>query len=93
MSIHQLNFSGKDKVEVAIDRLKSFEPEEGYHLAFSGGKDSVVIKALADMAQVKYDAHYNLTSVDPPELVQCFRNANRRTELLFLRRKERAVNG
>lgn len=55
---------------MAIDRLKTFEPPEGYYLAFSGGKDSVVIKALADMAQVKYDAHYNLTSVDPPELVQ-----------------------
>lgn len=68
--IHQLNMHGKDKVQVAIDRLKAFEPPEGYYLAFSGGKDSVVIKALADMAGVKYDAHYNLTSVDPPELVQ-----------------------
>lgn len=68
--IHQLNMQGKDKVQVAIDRFKTFEPPEGYYLAFSGGKDSVVIKALADMAGVKYDAHYNLTSVDPPELVQ-----------------------
>lgn len=68
--IHQLNINGKDKVQVAIDRLKAFEPPEGYYLAFSGGKDSVVVKALADMAEVKYDAHYNLTSVDPPELVQ-----------------------
>lgn len=68
--IHQLNMQGKDKVQVAIDRLKTFEPPEGYYLAFSGGKDSVVIKALADMAEVKYDAHYNLTSVDPPELVR-----------------------
>ena len=68
--IHQLNMQGKDKVQVAIDRLRAFEPPEGYYLAFSGGKDSVVIKALADMANVKYDAHYNLTSVDPPELVQ-----------------------
>lgn len=68
--IHQLNIYGKDKVQVAIDRLKAFEPPEGYFLAFSGGKDSVVIKALADMAEVKYDAHYHLTSVDPPELVQ-----------------------
>lgn len=58
--IHQLNMCGKDKVQVAIDRLKAFEPPEGYYLAFSGGKDSVVIKALADMAEVKYDAHYNL---------------------------------
>lgn len=68
--IHQLNMNGKDKVQVAIERLKTFEPPEGYYLAFSGGKDSVVIKALADMAQVKYDAHYNVTSVDPPELVR-----------------------
>ena len=68
--IHQLNIYGKDKVQVAIERLKTFEPPEGYFLAFSGGKDSVVIKALADMAGVKYDAHYQLTSVDPPELVR-----------------------
>lgn len=68
--IHQLNMQGKDKVQVAIDRLRTFEPHEGYYLAFSGGKDSVVIKTLADMAGVKYDAHYTVTSVDPPELVQ-----------------------
>lgn len=71
--IHQLNMQGKDKVQVAIDRLKAFEPPEGYYLAFSGGKDSVVIKALADMAEVKYDAHYNHTSVEPPELVRFVR--------------------
>lgn len=58
------------KVAVAIQRLKSFEPPDGYWLAFSGGKDSVVIKALADMAGVKYEAHYSLTTVDPPELVR-----------------------
>lgn len=68
--IGQFNFAGKTKVEVAIERLKTFEPPEGYYLAFSGGKDSITIKALADMAGVKYDAHYNVTSVDPPELVQ-----------------------
>jgi len=27
-----------DKVNVAIERIKSFEPEEGYYLAFSEGK-------------------------------------------------------
>lgn len=62
-----------NKVSIAIERLRSFEPEEGYYLAFSGGKDSVVIKTLADMARVKYDAHYNLTTVDPPELVKFIR--------------------
>ena len=68
--IEQLNIYGKNKIEVAIERLRTFEPPEGYYLAFSGGKDSVVIKVLADMAGVKYDAHYSVTTVDPPELVQ-----------------------
>lgn len=58
------------KVEKAIERYKAFEPPEGYYLAFSGGKDSVVIKTLADMAGVKYDAHYAITSIDPPELTK-----------------------
>lgn len=59
-----------DKVAVAIERIRAFEPAEGYWLAYSGGKDSVVCKALCDMAGVKYQAHYSCTSVDPPELVR-----------------------
>lgn len=60
----------RDKVAIAIDRLRAFEPEEGYYLAFSGGKDSQCIYHLAVEAGVKFDAHYNLTTVDPPELVR-----------------------
>lgn len=59
-----------EKIKKSIERLKAFEPPEGYYLAFSGGKDSVTCKALLDMAGVKYDAHYRVTSVDPPELVR-----------------------
>lgn len=70
MSIYQLNMHGLDKVQTAIKRLQTFEPLGGYYLAFSGGKDSVVVKALADMSKVKYDAHYNVTGIDPPELVR-----------------------
>ena len=63
-------FRGRiDRVQIAIDRLKMFEPPEGYYLAYSGGKDSDTILALAKMAGVKFDAHYHLTTVDPPELV------------------------
>lgn len=69
-------FQTVDKVQTAIDRLKEFEPPEGYYLAFSGGKDSVVIKALADMAGVKYDAHYSVTTIDPPELVYFIRDTH-----------------
>lgn len=60
----------RTKVENAIKRLQSFEPPEGYFVAFSGGKDSQCIYHLCQMAGVKFDAHYSVTSVDPPELVQ-----------------------
>ena len=63
-----------EKVKASVERMKAFAPPEGYLLAFSGGKDSVVLKALADMAGVKYQAHYNVTSVDPPELVRFVRD-------------------
>lgn len=59
----------RTKVENAIKRLQSFEPPEGYYVAFSGGKDSQCIYHLCQMAGVKFDAHYSVTSVDPPELV------------------------
>jgi phosphoadenosine phosphosulfate reductase len=74
MTLKELTLWGeRDKVAVSIERLRMFEPPEGYYLAFSGGKDSCTIKVLADMAGVKYDAHYNLTTVDPPELVRFIR--------------------
>lgn len=60
----------RDKVEQSLDILKQFEPQEGYYLAFSGGKDSQCVYHLAKMAGVKFDAHYAVTSVDPPELVR-----------------------
>lgn len=63
-----------NKVDLAIERLQSFSPEEGYWLAYSGGKDSVVIKRLAEMAGIKFQAHYSCTSVDPPELVRFVKN-------------------
>ena len=58
------------KVDLAIQRLQSFEPPEGYYVAFSGGKDSQCVYHLCKMAGVKFDAHMALTSVDPPELLQ-----------------------
>ena len=63
-----------EKVSKSIDRLKTFEPPEGYYLAFSGGKDSVACKALLEMAGCKYEAVYRVTSVDMPELVRFIRD-------------------
>ena len=59
-----------NRVDVAIARLQSFEPADGYWLAFSGGKDSQVIYHLALAAGVKFEAHYSVTTVDPPELLR-----------------------
>lgn len=60
----------KEKERIAIERLKTFEPEDGYYLAYSGGKDSDCIKILAQLAGVKYEAVHNLTTVDAPETVR-----------------------
>ena len=58
------------KVDKSIERLKAFCPDEGYYLAFSGGKDSVVCKALLDLSGCKYHSVYRVTTVDPPELIR-----------------------
>ena len=70
MLLEDTLFGRVDKVQKAIERLKAFEPPEGYFLAFSGGKDSQCVYHLAKMAEVKFEAHYSVTTVDPKELVR-----------------------
>ncbi len=68
MGITQINFEGLNKVEVAIGLIRAFEPPEGYYLAFSGGKDSTVLYDLTKKAEVKFDAHYCVSPIDPPQI-------------------------
>lgn len=63
----------KKKIQAAVKILQQYEPPEGYYLAFSGGKDSIVIYHLAQLAEVKFDAHYCVSPIDPPELHQFIR--------------------
>ena len=61
----------KEKEQQAIERLRAFEPaDEPYYLCYSGGKDSDVIRILAELAGVKHEIHHNLTTVDAPETIQ-----------------------
>jgi phosphoadenosine phosphosulfate reductase len=59
-----------DRVARAIALLRDNEPDDGYYLAFSGGKDSCACKELARMAKVSFEAWYSNTTIDPPELVR-----------------------
>ena len=59
---------GISKEQQAITLLQNHEPSEGYYLAFSGGKDSQVIYDLAVKAKVKFEAYFNMTTVDSNEV-------------------------
>lgn len=68
------------KIARAIGLLKLYErkaleldPECGYYTCFSGGKDSIVVKQLCLEAGVRFMAHYNNTTIDPPELYSYIR--------------------
>ena len=70
----------QQKIENSIELIKRSEKlalsynDFGFHLAFSGGKDSQVIYELCKMAEVKFKAFFYKTSVDPRELLSFIRN-------------------
>lgn len=66
----------KDKIDYSINLLRKAESmaleysDKGFFLAFSGGKDSQALYHVAQLAGVKFEPHYSLTTLDPPELVR-----------------------
>jgi phosphoadenosine phosphosulfate reductase len=57
----------------AVAFLQQHEPEEGYFLGFSGGKDSIVTYELCRAAHVNFQAVYSCTGIDAPEVVRFIR--------------------
>lgn len=51
----------------------TYDKEDGFYLAFSGGKDSQALYHVAQLAGVKFRAHMNFTSVDPPQVIRFVR--------------------
>ena len=93
-----------DKVDRSLRLLKFWEEEalnysdDGYWLAFSGGKDSIVIKDLAIRAGVKFRSVYNQTTIDPPELIRFIKKEHpdvewNRPEIPFFVRVATSVKG
>lgn len=48
----------------------TMQPDEGFHVGFSGGKDSQAVLELVKMAGVKYRAVYSVTTNDPADNVR-----------------------
>jgi phosphoadenosine phosphosulfate reductase len=68
-----LNTLFGSRVDAAIERIRGYEPltqGKGFYVAFSGGKDSIVVKELVKRSGVKADCHFHVTTVDPPELLR-----------------------
>jgi len=75
MGLAQLELeTARNKIEVAVDRLKEYGSGDRCWLAFGGGKDSVVIYDLAERAGIDFETHYAQTGIDPPELVRFIRD-------------------
>ena len=70
----------EEKLQHSIDLLQKaeklalqYDETDGFYLAFSGGKDSQALYHVAQMAGVKFKAHMNFTSVDPPQVIRFVR--------------------
>ena len=59
------------KVAFAIKLLQSIpKMETPIEISYSGGKDSDVILELAKMADIRFEAIYKNTTVDPPGTIK-----------------------
>jgi len=81
MALIEYTLEGKaNKVEKALERIRMFDPlqsgvmDDPYYVAYSGGKDSDVLRILFELSGCKYDLVHNHTTVDAPETVYYVRS-------------------
>lgn len=72
--------SFRDKLVHSVTLLRkaerialAYDSKDGFYLAFSGGKDSQALYHVAQLAGVKFQAHFSPTSVDPPAVIRFIR--------------------
>lgn len=91
------------KLEYSVELLQkaqkiatTYDPTDGYFLAFSGGKDSQCLWHVAKLARVPFVAHFSPTTVDPPDLMRFIHKQYPRTvwekveKSMYTRARERA---
>lgn len=71
-----------EKITQSIELLRKGEklalkmqPDVGYYVGFSGGKDSQVLLELCRLAGVKYRAYHNVTTNDAPDNIRFIRQS------------------
>lgn len=50
-----------------------YDADNGFFLAFSGGKDSQALYHIVQLAGVRFQAHFSPTTVDPPQVIRFIR--------------------
>lgn len=78
--VKSMDVSLENKITNSIELIRRGEklaialnPQDGYFVGFSGGKDSQALLQLVKMAGVRYKAYYSVTTNDPPPNVYFIR--------------------
>ena len=86
------------KMEYSIGLLRkaerialSYDKDDGFYLAFSGGKDSQALYHIAELAGVNFRAHMSLTSIDPPGVIRFVKRNYPEVELIAPKKSIYAV--
>ena len=79
-----------NKIEESIELIRKGErlalalnPQDGYFVGFSGGKDRQVLLDLVKRSGVKFKAYYSVTTIDPPDNVYFIRDNYPEVKFLY----------
>lgn len=90
---HLTEMDVEEKLHLAISLMRSVNAVRNYTMAFSGGKDSVVMELLAIEAGIAVPKVYNCTTIDPEGTISfcqkhgCKISRNKETFLDLVQRK------
>lgn len=60
----------RDIILKAVPLALRYDPEKGFYVGFSGGKDSQALYHMMQLCDVPMHAYFSPTSVDPPENIR-----------------------